>query len=96
MENEWDIDLILFSHLIPCCQHYIPGEKLAFETTVNDLASSFGDKKAFVSFLFGHPKNSYLKNYCHEQGYSCEIISIVHSLVAIILALNRTLLSLGK
>jgi hypothetical protein len=68
--EDWSVDLILFSHLIPCCQHYVPGEKHDFESTVDELAVSFGDRREFVTFLLGHPKNSYFKNVCDMQGYA--------------------------
>jgi hypothetical protein len=42
--KSWEVDLILFAHLIPCCQHYVEGYKVGTHLPI--LTSSRKSSKA--------------------------------------------------
>lgn len=48
---------MLFSHLIPVCQHYKEGYKIEFEEAIESRRATFGDWKAFRDYLLTHPRN---------------------------------------
>eukprot|EP01125_Pyxidicula_operculata_P009334 TRINITY_DN3073_c0_g1_i4.p1 TRINITY_DN3073_c0_g1~~TRINITY_DN3073_c0_g1_i4.p1 ORF type:complete len:687 (+),score=128.56 TRINITY_DN3073_c0_g1_i4:1643-3703(+) len=66
----WWRDLILFSHLIPCCQQYIPGYKEDFETEMKRRSSDFGDWSQFRDYLVNHPKNTGINYQVLREEYS--------------------------
>jgi hypothetical protein len=50
-------DIILFSHLIPICQHYKEGYKIEFEEAIESRRATFGDWNVFRDYLLTHPRN---------------------------------------
>ena len=71
--DELELDLILFSHLIPCCQNYLDSEDyeklggdtkelLNFELQMEERSKceNYKDISRFLSFLLSHPSNRLL------------------------------------
>lgn len=70
--TQFEKDLLLLSHLIPCCQYYKTDEtfKLNFETELDQwkISFAFGSEESFWNYLLSNRANQSIKKQIENNG----------------------------